>query len=142
MAKTDGERALAIAQLRNSMIKLQNIGGSIRKRADLFDLSKGGNRLINNGMTIENNTSGMNMESYYKDIIDRLGVQSQEAQRMVENQSNLVMDIAMQRESISGVNLDEETINLVQFQHAYNANAKVISTVDELLDVVVNGLKR
>lgn len=124
------------------MIKLQNIGGSIRKRADLFDLSKGGNRLINNGMTIENNTSGMNMESYYKDIIDRLGVQSQEAQRMVENQSNLVMDIAMQRESISGVNLDEETINLVQFQHAYNANAKVISTVDELLDVVVNGLKR
>lgn len=140
--ETDGERALAIAQLRNSMIKLQNIGGSIRKRADLFDLSKGGNRLINNGMTIENNTSGMNMESYYKDIIDRLGVQSQEAQRMVENQSNLVMDIAMQRESISGVNLDEETINLVQFQHAYNANAKVISTVDELLDVVVNGLKR
>lgn len=84
----------------------------------------------------------MNMEGYYKDIIDRLGVQSQEAQRMVENQSNLVMDIAMQRESISGVNLDEETINLVQFQHAYNANAKVISTVDELLDVVVNGLKR
>lgn len=140
--ETDGERALAIAQLRNSMIKLQNIGGTINKRADLFDLSKGGNRLINNGMTIENNTSGMNLEGYYKDIIDRLGVQSQEAQRMVENQSSLVMDIAMKRESVSGVNLDEETINLVQFQHAYNANAKVISTVDELLDVVVNGLKR
>lgn len=140
--ETDGERALAIAQLRNSMIKLQNIGETITKRADLFDLSKGGNRLINNGMTIENNTGGMNLEGYYKDIIDRLGVQSQEAQRMVENQSSLVMDIAMQRESVSGVNLDEETVNMVQFKHAYNANAKVISTVDELLDVVVNGLKR
>ncbi|MGL5616287.1 MAG: flagellar hook-associated protein FlgK [Sarcina sp.] len=140
--ETDGERALAIAQLRNSMIKLQNLGGSINSRKDLFDLSKGGNRLINNGMTIENNTAGMSLEGYYKDIIDRLGVQSQEAQRMVENQSSLVMDIVMKRESISGVNLDEETINIVQFQHAYNASAKVISTVDELLDVVVNGLKR
>ncbi|MDZ5000336.1 hypothetical protein GNF79_14900, partial [Clostridium perfringens] len=46
------------------------------------------------------------------------------------------------RASVSGVNLDEEMANLVQFQHAYNANAKIISTVDELLDVIVNGLKR
>jgi flagellar hook-associated protein 1 FlgK len=32
--------------------------------------------------------------------------------------------------------------NLIQYQHAYQANAKIIATVDELLDVVVNGLKR
>lgn len=138
--ETDGERALAIAQLRTSMLRFQDIGTSIKSRKDLFDLNKGGNRLTNNGMKIENNTSGMNLESYYKDSIDRLGVQSQEAQRMVENQVSLVFDIAMQRDSVSGVSLDEETVNLVQFQHAYNANAKVIATVNELLDVVVNGL--
>ena len=138
--ETDGERALAIAQLRDSMIKFQDIGVSVNSRADMFDLSKGGNRLTNNGMKIENNTSGMSIEDFYKDGIDRLGVQSQEAQRMVENQSSLVFDISMQRESVSGVSLDEEAVNLVQFQHAYNANAKVISTVNELLDVVVNGL--
>ncbi|WP_297517648.1 flagellar hook-associated protein FlgK [uncultured Clostridium sp.] len=138
--ETDGERALAIARLRDSMLKFQDIGTSIHTRADMFDLSKGGNRLVNNGMTIENNTSGMSLESYYKDGIDRLGVQSQESQRMLENQSSLVFDISMQRESVSGVSQDEETVNLVQFQHAYNANAKVISTVNELLDVVVNGL--
>ncbi|MGL5067573.1 MAG: flagellar hook-associated protein FlgK [Sarcina sp.] len=138
--ETDGERALAIARLRNSMIKFQDIGTSVNSRADMFDLSKGGNRLTNNGMKIENNTSGMSIEEFYKDGIDRLGVQSQEAQRMVQNQSSLVFDITMQRESISGVSLDEEAVNLVQFKHAYNANAKVISTVNELLDVVVNGL--
>ncbi|MGL5576936.1 MAG: flagellar hook-associated protein FlgK [Sarcina sp.] len=138
--ETDGARALAIAQLRDSMIKFQDIGVSIKSRADMFDLSKGGNRLTNNGMKVENNTSGMGLEEFYKDGIDRLGVQSQEAQRMVKNQSSLVFDISMQRESVSGVSLDEEAINLVQFQHAYNANAKVISTVNELLDVVVNGL--
>ena len=31
--------------------------------------------------------------------------------------------------------------NIIQFQHAYQANAKIISTVDELLDVIINGLK-
>lgn len=138
--ETDGERALAIARLRDSMIKFQDIGTSVNSRADMFDLSRGGNRLTNNGMNVENNTSGMSIQGYYKESIDRLGIQSQEAQRMVKNQTSLVYDIAMQRESVSGVSLDEETINLVQFQHAYNANAKVISTVNELLDVVINGL--
>ncbi|WP_297436570.1 flagellar hook-associated protein FlgK [uncultured Clostridium sp.] len=138
--ETDGERALAIARLRDSMIKFQDIGVSINTRGDMFNLSKGGNRLTNQGMKIENNTGGMSIDGYYKDSIDRLGVQSQEAQRMVENQSSLLFDISMQRESVSGVSLDEEAVNLVQFQHAYNANAKVIATVNELLDVVVNGL--
>ena len=46
------------------------------------------------------------------------------------------------RLSVSGVSLDEEMINLIQFQHAYNASAKVVSTIDSLLDVVVNGLMR
>jgi Flagellar hook-associated protein len=40
------------------------------------------------------------------------------------------------------VSLDEETTNLIQYQHAYQANAKMISTIDELLDVVINGLKK
>ncbi len=47
-----------------------------------------------------------------------------------------------QKASVSGVSLDEEMTNLIQFQHAYQANAKMISTIDELLDVVINGLKK
>ena len=44
--------------------------------------------------------------------------------------------------SVSGVSLDEEMVNMITFQHAYQANAKMISTIDQLLDVVINGLMR
>ena len=108
----------------------------------MFDEFKGGNTLSNNGLKIENSTSGMKMDAYFKDTIDRLGVQAQEAQRMVSNQEDLLHSVDESRASVSGVSLDEEMANLVQFQHAYNANAKIIATVDELLDVIVNGLKR
>ena len=46
-----------------------------------------------------------------------------------------------QRLSVSGVSLDEEMTDLITFQHAYQANAKMINTIDQLLDVVINGLK-
>ena len=139
---SDGSRALAIAQLRDSLIRIQDINETVISRKDMFDKNKGGNSLINNGLKIENSTSGMKMDSYFKDTIDRLGVQAQEAQRMVTNQEDLLYSIEESRASVSGVSLDEEMANLVQFQHAYNANAKIISTVDELLEVIINGLKR
>ncbi|MGL4773759.1 MAG: flagellar hook-associated protein FlgK [Clostridium sp.] len=138
----DGARALAIAQLRDSLLMVQNFGVTITSRSDMFDLSKGGTTLSNNGMKIENSNSGIKIDGYFKDTIDRLGVQAQEAKRMVENQENLLGNLESTKDSISGVSLDEEMANLIQFQHAYNANAKLISTIDELLDVIVNGLKR
>jgi flagellar hook-associated protein 1 FlgK len=45
------------------------------------------------------------------------------------------------RQSVMGVNLDEEMANLVQFQHAYNASARTINTWDQMLDVIINRLK-
>ncbi len=138
----DGARALSIAQLRDSLIRIQDVNEKVISRKDMFDEFKGGNILSNNGLKIENSTSGMKMDAYFKDTIDRLGVQAQEAQRMVSNQEDLLHSVDESRASVSGVSLDEEMANLVQFQHAYNANAKIISTVDELLDVIVNGLKR
>ncbi|MBU3109070.1 flagellar hook-associated protein FlgK [Clostridium gasigenes] len=138
----DGARALAIAQLKNSILRVQDVNESIISRKDMFDISKGGSALQDNGMKIVNSSSGMKMESYFKDTIDRLGVQSQEAGRMVLNQEELLFSLEESKTSISGVSLDEEMANLVQFQHSYNANAKIISTIDELLDVVINGLKR
>lgn len=139
---SDGARALAIAQLRDSILRVQDINETVISRKDMFEFSKGGSSLQDNGMKIVNSSSGMKMDSYFKDTIDRLGVQSQEASRMVINQEELLFSLDESRTSISGVSLDEEMANLVQFQHAYNASAKIISTIDELLDVVINGLKR
>ena len=75
-------------------------------------------------------------------MTNTLGVQSKKAQDMVASQKNVLDALNQRRDSESGVSLDEEMANLIQYQHSYTANAKVISTVDELLDVVVNGLKR
>ena len=138
----DGERALAIAKLRDSLIRIQDINESVITRSDMFDSSKGGSSLLSNGLGIINANSGMKIDSYFKDTIDSLGVQAQEAARMVTNQEELLSSIEESRASVSGVSLDEEMANLIQYQHAYNANAKIISTVDELLEVIINGLKR
>ncbi|MDV3427492.1 MAG: flagellar hook-associated protein FlgK [Bacillota bacterium] len=136
----DGERALAISKLRDSLIRLQDMGTAINSRYDLFDASKGGSTLSNNNMTISNNINGVTMDSYFKDIIDKLGIQEQQAQRIVKNQDSLLSSLKESKESVSGVSIDEEVANIVQYQHAYQANAKVITVIDELLDVVVNGL--
>ena len=47
-----------------------------------------------------------------------------------------------QRGAISGVSIDEETTNLIRFQHAYQASARVISVVDELTQTVMNMLSQ
>ena len=139
----DGSRALAIAQLKDVLIRIQDINGTIIDREDLFNPLKGGSGgVIDGTLGMTSALSGIKVEGYFKDTIDRLGVQAQESERMVINQETLLYSIDETRASVSGVSLDEEMANLVQFQHAYNANAKIISTIDELLEVVINGLKR
>ena len=44
------------------------------------------------------------------------------------------------RQSTSAVSLDEEMTNMIQFQHAYNASARMVTMIDEMLDKIVNGL--
>jgi len=57
---------------------------------------------------------------------------------MVENQMNVVESLNARIASVSGVSLDEEGANLVRFQNSYNAAAKVISTVQEMYDTLLN----
>lgn len=137
----DGTRALAISKLKDALIKIENIGSSINSRNDLF--TNGGNDLKGDGnMEFINTLTGTKSSSYFKDTVDRLGVQAQESNRMVNNQENLLASFEESRNSVSGVSIDEETANLIQYQHTYQANAKIVSTLDQLLDVVINGLKR
>lgn len=140
----DGNRALAIAQLSNSIAAIQNVN-SATTRSDFF------NPLTTNAAsfgpdangvgTVQNNANGMTLDNYYKNTVDTLGIQEQEAQRVVQNQTSLLQSFQQSKASESGVSIDEEMTNLIQYQHAYQANAKVISTVDQLLDVVVNLIK-
>lgn len=136
----DDSRAAAIQVLRDKLLRIQDFGNVINSREDLFEQSKGGATLTNFGMTISSDTTGMTFDSFYQDTIDKLAVNASAANSEVEKQTKILKYLQNSRDSISGVSLDEEMTNLIQYQHAYGANAKVISTIDELLDVIINGL--
>lgn len=130
----NGERALLIGQLRNTRLDILSIGD----RNDFIEDSK----LDLSNLKVTSSSSGATLDSYFKDSIANLGVSNQEAQRMVTNQGALLTQLETRRDSLSGVSLDEEMANMLQFQRAYEANAKMINVLDQLIDVVVNGLIR
>jgi flagellar hook-associated protein 1 FlgK len=55
-----------------------------------------------------------------------------------ENQESVFSAISAQRDSVSGVSLDEEAAELMKFQRAYQAAARVVTIIDEMLDLVVS----
>lgn len=74
---------------------------------------------------------------FYNGIITSVGISKQHADNTVANQEILVGQLEMRRESTSGVSIDEEVTNLIKFNSAYAANARVISTLTQMLDVLM-----
>lgn len=81
------------------------------------------------------------LADFYTFAISKLGTEEREARQEFDVQNALMAEFENLRQSIMGVSLDEEMANLVQFQHAFNAAAKMIQTQNELLDVIINRLK-
>jgi flagellar hook-associated protein 1 FlgK len=77
-------------------------------------------------------------DDFYRALVTDVGNQIQTAVGYAEHQGVMVTNLENYRESISGVSLDEEMLNLVKFQHAYDAAAKLISTVDEMINTIMN----
>jgi flagellar hook-associated protein 1 FlgK len=78
------------------------------------------------------------MENKYNSMITKLGISKQHADNMVSNQDILLGQLQMRRESTSGVSIGEEVTNMVKYQKAFEANARVIATLTEMLDVLIN----
>lgn len=81
--------------------------------------------------------SGMTFESYFTETVVQVGMVTQEAMQFEENQARIVDSLTQQQQSVSGVSLDEEMTSLIQFQNAYDAAARYLSTVDELLQSLI-----
>ncbi|QGG47482.1 flagellar hook-associated protein FlgK [Heliorestis convoluta] len=101
----------------------KNVLEMVRLRYEAVDLGKYGKATLDN---------------HYRSIISQLGVMSEQSMRMSENQIRLVTAIDNQRQSISGVSLDEEMANMIQQQHAYNAAARMLTTMDDMIDTIVS----
>jgi flagellar hook-associated protein 1 FlgK len=74
----------------------------------------------------------------YQRMIADLGVASQTSGRRADIQSNVTMQVDAARESEAGVNLDEEMTNLLTFQRSYEAASRVMTTIDSMLDQLIN----
>ncbi len=82
------------------------------------------------------------VSTFYESIIGTMAVEAQEAYRMESNSATLRASVNQQRQSVSAVSLDEEMTNMIKFQHAYNAAARNITVVDEMLDRIINQMGR
>jgi flagellar hook-associated protein 1 FlgK len=116
VVKGDNENALKLANLKNQKFNFEGSGVS---------------KIILNGGTFD---------EFLRAVVGEIGVQSQESIRQATNQQILVEQIESRRQSVSGVSLDEEMANMIKFQHAYNAAARAMTTFDEVLDKVINGM--
>ena len=79
-------------------------------------------------------------DQYYGNMVSVLGADVNRAKGAMESSQLLVDHLDGLRQSVSGVNIDEEVTNMTAAQHAYNAAAKVISTIDGMLDMLINGM--
>lgn len=79
-------------------------------------------------------------DDYFADTVTNVGLKGEQAQTQLASQNKIMGDLRDLRDSISGVNIDEELADIIKFQHGYNVVAKFISVQDELLDTLINRL--
>jgi flagellar hook-associated protein 1 FlgK len=90
---------------------------------------------LQGALTMSGNTSTFG--AYYESLVSDVGQMVQQADSYHNHQSQMVMQLENYRESISGVSIDEEMVNLVKYQNAYEAAAKLINVADEMLETVL-----
>jgi len=105
-------------------------GGNALLMADLQ------NELVFNSVTWSSGSGSYTFDEYYNAVVSTIGIASLSAQATLRQQEGIMLQLNSRRESISGVSIDEEMIKMIKFQQAYNASARMISVVDEMLDAL------
>ena len=85
----------------------------------------------------EASASATGPDTAYRSLVDSLGVDVQRANTQVDIQGEITKQTDMARQSVSGVNIDEEMTNIMSFQHAYEAAARFLTVIDEALSSLI-----
>ena len=98
-----------------------------------------------NAIAIANLRDSLTMDSdtatfgdYYGSLLSDVGHAVQQAQAYHDHQDQMVLQLENYRDSISGVSIDEEMVNLVNYQKAYQAAARLVNTAGEMMDTILN----
>ncbi|WP_432661941.1 flagellar hook-associated protein FlgK [Wukongibacter baidiensis] len=129
--------------------------GNIQVNPELDDLNKiatsksgepGDNTIANEMVSFRNEEyfdydgSKMNIDDYCISFTTSVGTAGKEATAFATHQRALVNQVQVQRQALSQVSMDEEMNNMIIYQQAYNANAKVFQAIDEMVDTIINRL--
>ncbi|BEU88773.1 hypothetical protein TAMA11512_22370 [Selenomonas sp. TAMA-11512] len=80
----------------------------------------------------------ISLNNFYNTTITELGIQAETVDNQVKFQENVMTQISNWRQSTAGVNWNEELSNMIKFQQGYQACARCLTTMDEMLDRLVN----
>lgn len=94
--------------------------------------------IASNKFAIDPDGEEMTLKNYLQGLVGQIGVNAQSADQFTSSSQTILDAATNRRSSISGVSIDEELTNLIQFQHSYAAAAKVVTTLDTMLDTLIN----
>lgn len=92
-------------------------------------------RVINSDLLMNGGTA--TLADYYESLIVRLGINADKAKTMLENKEALIHHLENRQQAVAGVSLDEEMVNLIKFQNSYNAASRLITAMDEMLEILI-----
>lgn len=78
------------------------------------------------------------IEDYYADLVGDIGFETSAARTALQAQDQLLAQLEADRESVSGVNIDEEMVDMLKYQQSYEAAARFISVAQEMTDTLIN----
>ena len=87
-----------------------------------------------------NELSYNNFNNYYTALIGELGTRGEKYQTLSETQESMMNSIDNERHEVMAVSTDEELTHLIKYQHAYNAAARYVNVVSEMLDHILSTL--
>ncbi len=99
-------------------------------------ISQLGTALTMNNDVLGNPTASFG--DYYSSMIGKLGLSANETSSNLDTRNALLSQYQSQQDSISGVSLDDEMTNIINYQHAYAASARLITTTSAMLDTLIN----
>lgn len=128
-----------------SNMQFTNISGTFTFGAGLVPSAAGAANTNGISINMPNNGTGLDgftFQNFYTGMIGDLAVMGDKAITNQFNAETQMITISNARSSMNSVSLDEEMTNMITFQQAYNANARMITVVDETLEKIINGMGR
>ncbi len=122
------------------------LSGEIEKDPTKIAISSDGNSGDNSGALaiakLKNskifNNESYTFSEYYSSLISDIGQKTNDAKNAATEEKSVLQSLENQRQSIMGVSLEEEMVNMVKYQHALEASSKVITAADELMQSILN----